>query len=59
MSAAHPMESLVTVDFAGQGGKTLLTLRHAVPRAVPEQGGIRGGWNEMFDRLDALAAHRR
>ncbi|MBI3744656.1 MAG: SRPBCC domain-containing protein [Chloroflexi bacterium] len=51
MSAEHPSETLVTVTFAAQGGKTKVTLRHAIALSVPEREATQQGWVEMFDRL--------
>jgi len=51
MSADHPAESLVTVTFAEQAGKTQLTLRHAIPEAIKEREDTQKGWTQMFDRL--------
>ncbi len=51
MSADHPPETLVTVTFTEHEGKTKVTLRHAVPEAVPERAGMQQGWTEMLDRL--------
>jgi len=44
-------ETLVTVTFAEQGGKTKLTLRQAVFESVKERDSHRGGWNSSLDRL--------
>ncbi len=56
MSPGHPSETLVTVTFTEHGGKTKVTLHHAVPESVPERSGIQQGWTEMLDRLaDELA----
>jgi uncharacterized protein YndB with AHSA1/START domain len=52
-SAAHPAATLVTVTFAEHGRNTLLTLRQAIPEAVPERQACEQGWREMFDRLAA------
>ena len=51
MSPSHPPETLVTVTFAEQEGKTMLTLRHSIPKSVEEWEGTQQGWTEMFDRL--------
>lgn len=51
LSAEHPGEMLVTVTFTENDGKTEVTLRHAIPRSVPERSGAEQGWTEMFDRL--------
>jgi uncharacterized protein YndB with AHSA1/START domain len=47
MSADHPAESLVTVTFAEQAGKTKLTF----PEAVKEREDTQKGWAQMFDRF--------
>ena len=44
-------ETLVTVTFAEQGGKTKLTLRQAVFESVKERDSHRGGWNSSMERL--------
>ena len=51
ISASHPAESLVTVTFEEQEGKTKLTLRHAIPVSVEERKGTEQGWSEMLERL--------
>jgi uncharacterized protein YndB with AHSA1/START domain len=51
LSTGHPLESLVTVTFAGHEGKTTLTLRHNIPTSAEEREGTVQGWNEMLDRL--------
>lgn len=51
LSAEHPGETLVTVTFAERDGKTEVTLRHAIPRSMPERSGTEQGWTEMFERL--------
>jgi uncharacterized protein YndB with AHSA1/START domain len=51
MSAGHPAETLVTVTFAKRGGKTTVSLRHALGREVAERDATRRGWIEMLDRL--------
>lgn len=53
LSPAYPSETLVTVTFSGREGKTRITLLHDIPEAVFERGGIRQGWAEMLERLDA------
>jgi len=45
------LEMLVTVTFADQGGKTLMTFRHEPFQSFEERDGHRGGWNSSFDRL--------
>ena len=56
VSAGHPAEALVTVTFAAQGRRTLLTLRHAIPLPVAERGATQQGWSEMLERLAGLLA---
>jgi uncharacterized protein YndB with AHSA1/START domain len=51
MSSAFPSESLITVIFDDDGGKTKLTLTHTIPATAPEQAGAREGWSESFERL--------
>jgi uncharacterized protein YndB with AHSA1/START domain len=46
------LETLVTVVFAEQDGKTVMTFRHAPFRSIKERDGHRGGWTSTFDRLD-------
>jgi len=54
LSADWPMESLVTVTFAEERGKTLLTLESAVGSVpVDELEMCRQGWSESLDRLAA------
>jgi uncharacterized protein YndB with AHSA1/START domain len=57
MSASHPAESLVTVTFEEQEGKTRLTLRHAIPVSVEERKGTEQGWSEMLERLAETLAN--
>jgi uncharacterized protein YndB with AHSA1/START domain len=54
--ADQPQEMLVTVTFTEREGKTIVTLRHAVPESAGDRGGIAQGWGEMFDRLAAELA---
>jgi uncharacterized protein YndB with AHSA1/START domain len=53
LSAGYPSETLVTVTFSGQEGKTRITLLHDISASVFERGGIQRGWTEMLERLDA------
>lgn len=46
-----PLETVVTVTFAEEGGKTKLTLRH-----VGIGGAAEGGWSESLERLAAELA---
>ena len=45
------LETLVTVAFAEQNGKTLMTFRHAPFQSIGERDGHQGGWTSTFDRL--------
>jgi uncharacterized protein YndB with AHSA1/START domain len=50
-------ETLVTVDFADQAGKTRLTFRHGVFETVADRDSHFGGWSSFMDRLaEYLAA---
>ena len=51
------LETLVTVTFAEQGGKTLMTFRHEPFQSVEERDGHRGGWSSSFDRLADYVTH--
>ena len=52
-----PMEMLLTVTFEDiGGGKTKMTLVHEGLPAGEMLGGANQGWNESFDKLDALLA---
>jgi uncharacterized protein YndB with AHSA1/START domain len=51
MSSGHPSETLVTVTFSEQNGKTKLSLRHSIPESFVEREGIQKGWVDMLDRL--------
>lgn len=49
-------ETLVTVTFAERGGKTEITLRHAVFETVPTCDLHRQGWTASLDRLAGYLA---
>jgi uncharacterized protein YndB with AHSA1/START domain len=51
------LETLVTVTFAEQGAKTLMTFRHEPFQSIEERDGHRGGWSSSFDRLEEYVAH--
>ncbi len=51
------LETLVTVTFAEQGGKTRMTFRHEPFQSVEERDGHQGGWTSSFDRLAEYVAH--
>jgi uncharacterized protein YndB with AHSA1/START domain len=44
-------ETVVTVRFADQGGKTKLTFHQATFETAEARDGHAGGWAECFDRL--------
>lgn len=44
-------ETLVTVTFMEQNGKTLMTFHHELFRSAEERDGHMGGWTSTFDRL--------
>ena len=49
-------ETLVTVTFAEQDGKTKLTFHQAVFESIADRDSHREGWSECFDRLEAYLA---
>ena len=51
------LETLVTVTFAEQGGKTQMTFRQVPFQSVEERDGHRGGWSSSFDRLEEYVTH--
>jgi uncharacterized protein YndB with AHSA1/START domain len=50
------IENVVTVTFAEQGGKTLMTMQQTPFQSFEERDGHQGGWGSAFDRLDELLA---
>ncbi len=46
------LETVVTITFAEQGAKTLMTFRQTPFQSAGELDGHRGGWTSCFDRLD-------
>ena len=46
------LETLVTVTFAEEGGKTRLVFRQAPFQSAEQRDGHQWGWNSSFDRLD-------
>ncbi len=63
VSAAHygmpesiPLEMMITVQFEDVNGKTKMTLRHGGLPLDEMTDGANQGWNESFDKLDALLA---
>jgi uncharacterized protein YndB with AHSA1/START domain len=51
------IENLVTITFADQNGKTLMTFRQAPFQSDGERDGHGGGWSSAFDRLDEELQH--
>jgi uncharacterized protein YndB with AHSA1/START domain len=51
-----PLELLVTIRFEDREGKTRMTLRHAGLPAGELLEMTTAGWNESFDKLDAVLA---
>jgi uncharacterized protein YndB with AHSA1/START domain len=51
------LETLVTVTFAEQDGKTQMTFRQVPFQSVEERDGHRGGWTSSFDRLEDYVTH--
>lgn len=49
----EPEESQVTVTFAEDGGRTTMTLRHALRVDDHWHRMVRTGWNGSFDKLTA------
>ena len=45
------IETLVTVTFAEEEGKTRMTFRQVPFQSIEERDGHRGGWTSSFDRL--------
>jgi uncharacterized protein YndB with AHSA1/START domain len=45
------LETLVTVTFSEEGGKTRMTFRQVPFQSVEERDGHRWGWNSAFERL--------
>jgi uncharacterized protein YndB with AHSA1/START domain len=52
------LETVVTITFAEQKGKTLMTFRQSPFRSDEQRDGHNYGWNSAFDRLDAHLAKR-
>jgi uncharacterized protein YndB with AHSA1/START domain len=51
-------ETLVEIDFAERGGKTLTTFRQGVFNTSSNRDGHGHGWNSTFDRLANYLASR-
>ena len=46
------LETLITITFADQGDKTLMTFRQIPFQSAEERDGHRYGWGSAFDRFD-------
>ena len=53
------LQTLVTVTFTEEGGKTRMTFRQVPFQSVEERDGHQGGWNSTFSRLDGLLEQTR
>ena len=51
------LETVVTLTFAEQDGKTRMTFCQVPFQSVEERDGHRGGWTSSFDRLEEYVAH--
>ena len=51
MDPEWPKETIVTVTFAAQGRKTLLTLHQTVGESLAKRTGAHPSWLQMLDRL--------
>lgn len=51
-------EMLITLTFAAQGQKTVMTLRQTQFRSVEQRDGHAGGWNSALDRFEEFVADR-
>jgi uncharacterized protein YndB with AHSA1/START domain len=49
-------ETLVTVTFENEGGKTKMTFRQGPFESVESRDGHQGGWSEAFERLAACVS---
>lgn len=50
-------ETLVTVTFAQQDGKTRLTFHQAIFESIEARNSHRSGWSECFDRLEVYLSN--
>jgi len=56
---SRPWETVITVRFADEGGKTRMTFEQSVFRSVESRDGHNGGWSQCFDKLGELLAERK
>jgi uncharacterized protein YndB with AHSA1/START domain len=56
--AAHDAETLITVTFEPQAGKTLITFRQEPFKSLADRDSHAEGWSEVLERLgEVLATH--
>ena len=53
---SRPWETIVTVRFADEGGKTRMTFEQSIFKSVESRDGHNGGWSQCFDKLGELLA---
>jgi len=46
------LETMVTINFTDESGKTRMTFRQTPFQSAAERDGHGGGWSSSFDRLD-------
>lgn len=54
MDPDWPQETLITVSFAEEEGKTIITLQQTVDTALVKKTGAHPSWLKMFGRLENL-----
>jgi uncharacterized protein YndB with AHSA1/START domain len=59
MKAGQPAETTVSVAFADQRGRTLVTLRQTIPPTVGNRASMEQGWGEMLNKLAAELSGRQ
>jgi uncharacterized protein YndB with AHSA1/START domain len=50
------IETVVSLDFVPEGGKTRMHFRQTPFQSIAERDGHNGGWSSCFDRLDDFLA---
>ena len=56
LSPEWPEETLVSVFFDDERGKTRVTMRYGIPKAIAGSAQAREGWNQSLDRLETYLA---
>jgi len=54
MHADWPKETLVTVTFSEENGKTIVKLNQTAPERVARKTGAYYGWCQMFERMEMV-----